>query len=150
MVSLRVDLEIDCGAAHACAAHAEENIVERDGIVGMAGVAAVRADLQQDGREGGAGVKEQAGEDDAVHVGGGHGGGAVDGPQRGEAEAHDDGVGARDAEGFGQVVDAGREEQMFAGVELRVDGGGGVRARVGDDRTSRWGWIFPALSRRAR
>ena len=54
------------------------------------------------------------------------------GVQRREAEAHDDRVGAGDADGFGEVVDAGREEQILAFGELRVDGGGGVAVGVGD------------------
>ena len=61
-----------------------------------------------------AGIEEQASEDDAVGVGGGEGGGAVDGLERGKAEAQDDGVGTGDADGFGEVVDAGREEEVLA------------------------------------
>ena len=64
------------------------------------------ADFDQDGRGLFAGVEEEAGDVDAIDVGGGDGGGAVGGTQRGEAKAHDDGVGARDADGFGEVVDA--------------------------------------------
>ena len=40
--------------------------------------------------------------------------------------------GARDAEGFGEGVDAGREEEMFAVGECGVEGGGGVGCGVGD------------------
>jgi hypothetical protein len=73
----------------------------------VAGDIWLRADLEQDGREILAGIDEQAGEDDAVGVGGGHGGCAVGGAQRGEAEAEDDGVGVGDADGLSEVVDAG-------------------------------------------
>ena len=38
----------------------------------------------------------------------------LSGLQRGEAEAHHDGVGAGDADGLGELVDAGGEEEMFA------------------------------------
>ena len=58
--------------------------------------------FEQDGGVLLAGVEEQAGDVDAVDVGGGHGGGAVGGAQRGEAEAEDDGVGAGDADGLGR------------------------------------------------
>ena len=59
-------------------------------------------------------IEEQPGDIDAVHVGGGHGCGAVGGLQRGEAQAHHHRVGTRDADGFGEVVDARREEQVLA------------------------------------
>ena len=61
-----------------------------------------------------AGVDEEAGEDDAVGVGGGEGGVAVGGMQGGEAEAEDYGVGVGDADGLVEIVDAGGEEEMFA------------------------------------
>ena len=80
----------------------------------------------------GTGVEEQAGDDDAVSVCGGHGGGAVDGTQRGEAKAKDYGVGVSDVDGFCQIVDAGREDEIFALRELGVDGGGVVSIGVGD------------------
>ena len=69
---------------------------------------------------------------DAVGVGGGDGGGAVGGTKGGEAKAHDDGVGTRDADGFGKVVDAGGEEQILTRVELGIDGGSGVFAGMGN------------------
>ena len=58
------------------------------------------------------------------------------GLQRGEAKAHDDGVGARDADGFGEVVETRREEEILALCELRVEAGGGV-AGVGDEELAR-------------
>ena len=80
----------------------------------------------QDGRDFCAGIEEEAGDVDAVDVGGGDGCGAVGGTEGGEAEAEDDGVVARDADRLGEVVDAGREKQILALGELGVDGGGGV------------------------
>ena len=53
----------------------------------------MRTDLDEDGESCLAGVDEQAGEDDAVGVGGGEGCVAVGGMQGGEAEAEDYGVG---------------------------------------------------------
>ncbi len=91
---VRVNAQVDVGAAHAGAAHPEENIVQRDGILGVIGVAAFRTDFSEDGGFGFARVNEEAGKDDAVGVGGGDGGGAVDGLERGKAETEDDGVGA--------------------------------------------------------
>ena len=91
-----------------------------------------RAYLDEDGGELFACVDEEAGEDDAVGVGGGDGGVAVGGMQGCEAEAEDYGVGMGDADGFGEVVDAGGEEEVFAAGEGRVDGGGGVVVGVRD------------------
>ena len=72
------------------------------------------------------------------------------GMQCGEAEAHDDGVGFCDVDGFGEVVDAGGEEEVLAVGELRVDGGGVVASGVGDVELARWGWFFRVWLRRAR
>ena len=52
-----------------------------------------------------------------------HGSGAVGGQEGSVTEAEDDGVFARDADGLGEVVDAGCEEEVFAGGERGVDGG---------------------------
>ena len=109
-----IDAEIDGGAARACAAHAEENVVERDGIAGVIRVAAAGADFDENGRLHRASVDEKAGEDHAIDVGGGESGRAIDGLERGEAETENDGAGARDADGLGELVDAGSEEEMLA------------------------------------
>ncbi len=109
-----VDLEIDTRATYACATDTEEDVVEGDGIASVMGVAAGGADLDEDGGELLSRVDEQAGEDDAVGVGGGERGVAVGGVQGGEAEAEDDGVGMGDAEGLGEFVDAGGEEKILA------------------------------------
>ena len=109
-----VDLEVDVGAADAGAADAEEDVAEGDGVLLVSGGGVVRADLDEDGRELLAGVDEEAGEDDAVGVGGGDGGVAVGGMERGEAEAEDYGVGVGDADGLVEIVDAGGEEEMLA------------------------------------
>ena len=79
MVSLLLISRLDDGATDGGSAIAEEDVVERDGVFDVAGFAALRADLEQDGRLDGARVDEQTGEDDAVGVGSGEGGGAVDG-----------------------------------------------------------------------
>ena len=109
--------------------------MKRDGIFGVAGfgfvLGFVLAYCEEDGRLCGACVEEDAGDDDAVGVCAGHGGGAVDRVQRGEAEAHHDGVGASDVDGFGEFVNAGGEEEIFAFSELRVDGCGVVAVGVG-------------------
>ena len=98
-----------------------------------------RAYLEEDGRFCGTGVEEEAGDDDAVGVCGGDGGGAVDGAQCGEAKAEDYGVRASDMDGFGEIVDAGREDEIFAFHELGVDGGGVVSVGVGEVETVRSG-----------
>ena len=59
-------------------------------------------------------IDEEAGEDDAVGVRSGDGGGAVRGMEGGEAEAEYNGVGMGDAEGLFEIVDAGCEEEMLA------------------------------------
>ena len=41
-------------------------------------------------------------------------------------------LGTRDADRLGEVVDAGREQQIFALGELGVDGRGGIVAGVRD------------------
>ncbi len=84
-------------------------------------------------------VEEQAGvmvrpSTSAVVMAGGAGGGM----QCGEAEAEDDGVRTRDADGFGEVVDAGRQQQVFAARELGVDGGGGVDVGCADVGNDGW------------
>ena len=107
-----------------------------DGVLGVAGVGAGPADLEQDGRVGRAGVEEETGEDETVDVGGEHGGGAGDGLEGGEAEAEDDGAWMGDAEGFSEGVEAGGEEEVLAASELRVEGGGGVSLGVGDVEAS--------------
>ena len=66
------------------------------------------ADLEEDGGLLFSGVDEEAGEDDAVGVGGDECGGALRGAEGGEAEAEDYGVGMGDADGLGEVVDAWR------------------------------------------
>ncbi len=50
MVSLAVDPQVDLGPAHAGAADAEEDVVQGDGILGVAGVAALGTDFDA-GRE---------------------------------------------------------------------------------------------------
>ena len=127
-----VDFQIDSGAADACAADAEEDIVERDRILCVVGFVFVWPYFEEDGRLCGACVEEEAGDDDAVGVCGCHGGGAVDGVQCGKAETHDYGVGVSDVDGLGEFVDAWGEEEVFAVGELRVDGCGVVTVRVGD------------------
>ena len=84
-----------------------------------------------------AGVEEEAGDGDAVDVGDGHGRGAVGGQERGVAEAEDDGVLARDADGFGEVVDAGCEEEIVAGGQCGVDACCGV-AGMRDEEVREW------------
>ena len=88
--------------------------MQEDRILGVRGVAACGADFDEYWRCLLARVEEDAGDVDAVHVSGGDGGRAAGGMQRCEAEADDQGVGARDADGFGEVVDAGSEQQIPA------------------------------------
>ena len=63
-----VDFQIDSGAADACAADAEEDIVETDRILCVADGGFVRANLKQDGRGLRACVEQEAGDNDAVGV----------------------------------------------------------------------------------
>ena len=95
-------------------------------------MAAFRANLQQNRRQFRSRVEEQTGKDDTVCVRSRHGRRAVDGTERGEAEAEDYGAGMGNAERFGQVVDSRRQQQVLAGIKLGVDGGGSVRFRVSD------------------
>ncbi len=88
-----VDVEVDLRATDACSAYAEEDVVEGDGISIVAGFASLGADLQEDGRSVSAASKRRPAMMTAVGISGSHGGGAVDGTERCEAEAHDDGVG---------------------------------------------------------
>jgi hypothetical protein len=127
-----VDFEIYLGAPDAGTPYAEEDVVERDGIPGVAGGTFVWADLKQDGRRCGARIEKQTGNGDAVRVHCGHGGGAVDGMQRGEAKAHDNSVVVGDMDGLGEIVDAGSEKKIFAFGELRIDRCGVVAVRVSD------------------
>src|ERR1035437_6054836 len=69
-----VDLQVDSGASHAGPTHAEKEIVQRDWILSVTGVAALRTDLDQHGRTRGSGIDEKARENDAVLVGGDKGG----------------------------------------------------------------------------
>src|ERR1035437_6344701 len=116
---------------HAGPTHAEKDIVQRDGILSVTGVAAFRTDLHEHGRTRGSGIDQKARENDAVLVGGDKGGVAVDGAQRGETKSHDHRAGTSNAERLGEVIDAGGEEQMLATGQLCVEGRGGV-AGVGD------------------
>ena len=127
-----VDFEIDYGATDSGASDAEEYIVERDGIFCVSGMTFVWTHLKQDRRRRWAGIEEEAGDDDSVFVSGRHGGRAVDRVQRGESETHHDGVGAIDADRFGQLVDAWRKEKVLAMGELRIDGCSIVTIGVGD------------------
>ena len=101
-------------------------------------------DFKQHRRFGLAGIEQQAGENDPVGIGGRHGRGAVDGLERGEAQTHDNGIGSRYADGFAEFVDAGREQQVLALRQLRVDGRGGVGAGMGDVELARAEWSVPA------
>src|SRR6266851_469999 len=127
-----VDLEIDYGAANAGSSDAEKDIEERDRIFCVADGGFIWPNLKQDGRGCRTRVEEEAGDDDAVCVCSGHGCGAADWVQGGEAEAHHYGVGMSDVDGCGEFVDAWGEEEIFALGELRVDGCGVVAVRVGD------------------
>ena len=73
-----VDLKVDYGTADAGTADAEEDVMKGDGIFFVGGFAFGGADLKKDGRGCGAGIEEEAGDDDSFGVGGGDGGGAVD------------------------------------------------------------------------
>ncbi len=127
-----VDAQIHLGATHAGAADAEEDVVKADGILGVAGFAAFGPNFQQHRRLGFTRIEEQSGDLNAIRVRSRHRRGAMGGSKRGEAQAHHHGVGPRDANRFGQVVDAGSEQQILAAVQLRVDGGCGVHAGLRD------------------
>ena len=105
-----VDAEIDGGAAHACAAHTEEDVVERDGIAGVIRMAAAGTDLDENRRLRRAGIDEKSGENHAVDVGGGESSRAVDRLERGKAEAENDGSGARYSDRLSQLVNARSDE----------------------------------------
>ena len=131
-----VDLEVGSGASHSGSAHAEIEIVERNRIFNVTHVAALKTDLgrtnlNQHGRTRLSGVNKKARDDDAVLVIGDKGGVAIDGAQRGEAKSHNHRAGTGDTDGLSKLVNAGGEEQVFAGCQLCIDGGGGV-AGVGD------------------
>jgi hypothetical protein len=91
-----VQFKIRERAAGTGSADAEEDVVKRDGILLVAYAAAAWPDLKQYRRLLWARIEEQAGDDDAISVGGGHGCGTVDGLERSETKAKDDGVGTRD------------------------------------------------------
>src|SRR5262245_33310466 len=123
-----VDLQTDAGPARGRSSDANEQVVDCDRIGSVVGATPGRADLYQDGRVNLARVDEDMRQFHPVHVGGGDNCIAGGGPQCGIAHPHHDGVGAVNLDGNVEVVDAGREEQVLAGVEGGVHGGGGVHA----------------------
>src|SRR5580698_4836522 len=127
-----VDLEIDDSATGTGSTNTEEDVVEGDGIFFVIGFAFVGTDLKQNGGLGWAGIEEEACDDEAVGVSGGHRCGAVDRMQRGKAEAHDDSVRVDNADRFGEIIDAGSQDAVFVFGELRVDGGCVIAIGVGD------------------
>ena len=86
----------------------------------------------QHGRDLLAGVEENAGDVNAIHVGGGDGRCTVDGAQGGKTKADDKRIGPGDANRLGEVVNAGREQQVLSLGKLRVHGGGGIFIGVCD------------------
>jgi hypothetical protein len=127
-----VDHQTLGGLADAGAADPEEDVVERGRVGGVVRRGSGRADLHQGLGVGGTRVDQQTGEVDAVHVRGGDGGHAVVRDQGGETEAEHHGVGPGDVQRAGQVVDAGREQQVLPGRQRVVEVGRGV-ARLGDE-----------------
>ena len=110
-----VDEQVDLGAAHAGSADAEEDIVQEDRILARALHGCLRGPIStRTGDCCGPASMRRPATIDAVDVGGGDGGGAVDGLERGEAKTEDDGVGSRDANRLREVVDSGSEEQILA------------------------------------
>lgn len=116
-----VDGDEGINAAGSSAAGAAEDVVETRGIAAMIRMIAERSDFQQCRRTARAGVKKNPGDFDAIDVGDSYGGSGVGGNECGVAKAKDDGVGALDADGLVEVIDAGTEDQIFSGSESRVD-----------------------------
>src|ERR1700723_2367504 len=129
---IAVDLEIDDSATGTGSANTEEDVVEGDGIFFVIGFAFVGINLKQNGGLCWAGIEEEACDDEAVGVSGGHRCSAVDRMQRGKAEAQDDSVRVDNADRFGEIVDAGSQDEVFVFGELRVDGGCVIAIGVGD------------------
>ena len=119
----------------------------------MIRVAAFGADFRSDFKEHRGfhwtGIDEETGDNHAVHIGGGECGCALGGLEGGEPEAEDDGVRMRDANRFGELIDAGSEEEIFARRELRVDCGSRV-AGVRDEKAVEWDGAAGSTASRAR
>ena len=146
-----IDAEVNLGAAHACSADTEEDVVEEDGILRVRCMACLAVRFRaRAGRLLRTGIDEESGDVDAVNVGGGDGGCAVGGLYRREAKTEDDGVGVRDVNRLRQVIVSGSEEQILALRQLGVDGGGGVFVRSSDVELAEWNGAARVLSRRAR
>ena len=118
-----VDLERDVGLADVRPADAEVHVGQR-GRVARRARGRGRACCPTRSRTGDsleAGVDGDAGDDHARHVGDVERGRAVDGGQRGVADAEHHRVGAPDLDAAGDVVHAGGEQQVLAPRELAVD-----------------------------
>src|SRR5579872_3452253 len=109
-----IDAQVLLRAAHSGPANAEKHIVQNDRILFMTRRASLWPDLQQNRRDLGTCVKENAGDVDSVHVGDGDGRSAMDRAERRETQTEHYSVRTLDANGFDQVVDTRRQEQVFS------------------------------------
>ncbi len=112
-------------------------------------MAAAGTDFDENRRLLGTSINEQSGQNHAIDVVGGESGCTVNRFERGKAEAENQGAGARDMNGLGELVDAGSEEKMLAARELRVDCGGSVIG-MRDVEAGKEGQNFRELCRSAR
>src|ERR1700722_15345519 len=86
---VRVDAKVDDGAAHACSADAEENVDKKNRVARVIRMAALRADFDEHWGLERASIDEEAGNNHAIHIGGGECGCALGGFEGGEPEAED-------------------------------------------------------------
>ena len=100
--------------------------MQSDWVLRVARPASLRAHLQQYWRVFRTRVEEEAGDFNSIHICRDHGGRAMNGSERGESQAQHYRVRTCLANGFGKVVDAGRQEQVLAFGQSRVNAGGGV------------------------